>query len=898
MLSPHSALAFRGDEAGDRIVMTRHSLEDWCRKMSARMWGRQRFITQGCTDRQRLSASAVPGAKVVLYRAPPGYGKSVQVALAANIRDPEHESAVYINRRSYPDPREVTDSLFAALVLYQIEGPESREALKSDTDTIEALRDALFNARKTIRICLDGPGEGADNGDLIEDLICETPDNVKFFIAPGSAGALPRLSLMTGVVTYGADELAFTEEDLKEPEKLGEVTGIGGSEAGNIIQATGGWPALVRLMCQTPNPDLPPASWPETRSYFRDNLLSVLPRHARRFVCNAAMLEEISAECYDYVYKTQQADQEISFLNEKFALLAPTASSGKRLTMHPVLREYLRSVFSATQRERRSYVLKRVAFWHWRRGEYLHSINVALEASDHRWARVVSDSIILDVALRQGEIEVLRTWFEKVPARTIKKIASLGIGYAWTLYFSQQARQAEEMLASSRHPISRGLGSLDEEGWRELVKAIGKATHDELPESQALCEKWIDAFGDRNLVGKGAALTCQAFIASSDRRFEELEELLHRAAVANQSSNQLYAFIWLKTAEIQTELFKGDMVRAMHLLRQADKTAEKIGVPKSFLSKMLGVLEVQILLEQDHHLVSPESAQASFDFALNYGVTDILWGCTQTCSRLLYHQGFRDRAMALLEQARLAASERELPRLNILTKVQLAEFTLLNNEELEPPILPDESELIFTPNQNRAIQAHIALVRSMYRLRLGKQFGVAGNYAREALQAASAISDARTRVAAQYCQALAAFALGSSKPAKRMMLDANLHAEHLNCHFTPLWIKEALLSLSPLARNLFDDLPDTAEAATTKDPEVRAGDLSAAPVPGHTDSVITVRQISILKCISNGMTNKAIAERLLVTEDAVKWHLKKIFSELGVTNRVQAVTEARLRGLL
>jgi ATP/maltotriose-dependent transcriptional regulator MalT len=863
--------------------------------MSARMWGRQRFITQGCTDRQRLSASAVPGAKVVLYRAPPGYGKSVQVALAANIRDPEHESAVYINRRSYPDARDVTDSLFAALVLYQLEGPESRGALKSDTDTIEALRDALFNAKKTIRICLDGPGEGADNGDLIEDLICETPGNVKFFIAPGSTGALPRLSLMTGVVTYGADELAFTEEELEE---LGEVTGIDGLEAGNMIQATGGWPALVRLMCQTPNPDLPPASWPETRSYFRDNLLSVLPDNARRFVCNAAMLEEISAECYDYVYKTQQADQEISFLNEKFALLAPTASSGKRLTMHPVLREYLRSVFSATQRERRSYVLKRVAFWHWRRGEYLHSINVALEASDHRWARVVSDSIILDVALRQGEIEVLRTWFEKVPARTIKKIASLSIGYAWTLYFSQQARQAEEMLASSRHPISRGLGSLDEEGWRELVKAIGKATHDELPESQALCEKWIDAFGDRNLVGKGAALTCQAFIASSDRRFEELEELLHKAAVVNQSSNQFYAFIWLKTAEIQTELFKGDMVRAMHLLRQANKTAEKIGVPKSFLSKMLGVLELQILLEQDHHLVSPESAQASFDFALNYGVTDILWGCTQTCSRLLYHQGFRDRAMALLEQARLAASERELPRLNILTKVQLAEFTLLNNEELEPPILPDESELTFTPNQNRAIQAHIALVRSMYRLRLGKQFGVAGNYAREALQAASAISDARTRVAAQYCQALAAFALGSSKPAKRMMLDANLHAEHLNCHFTPLWIKEALLSLSPLARNLFDDLPDTAEAATTKDPEVRADDLSAPPVPGHTDSAITVRQISILKCISNGMTNKQIAERLLVTEDAVKWHLKKIFSVLEVTNRVQAVTEARLRGLL
>jgi DNA-binding NarL/FixJ family response regulator len=59
-----------------------------------------------------------------------------------------------------------------------------------------------------------------------------------------------------------------------------------------------------------------------------------------------------------------------------------------------------------------------------------------------------------------------------------------------------------------------------------------------------------------------------------------------------------------------------------------------------------------------------------------------------------------------------------------------------------------------------------------------------------------------------------------------------------------------------------------------------------------------MKQISVLKCVSNGMTNREIAERLYVTEDAVKWHMKKIFIKLKVTNRVQAVTEARLHGLL
>lgn len=874
--------------------MTRHGSEDWCRKMSDRMWARQRFMTQGCLDRYRLRASAAPESKVVLYRAPPGYGKSVQVAFAANTRNQDPGSVVYINTRSYPDSYKVTARLFAELVLYQMKGLGSGRVITTEANSIESLRDTLFNAKKTIKICLDGVNEANHIATLVEDLICETPTNVKFFIAPDSARELARFSMMVDAVTYGADELAFTEGELSE------LLGIDGPEAIKIMKATGGWPALVRFRCQTPYPNLPPASWPETRSYFKDNLLSVLHDNAKTFLCNAAMLEEISAECYNYVYKTEYADQEISFLSEKFALLAPSPSSGKSMVMHPVLREYMRSIFNANHRERRSYVLKRVAFWHWRRDEYFHSIHAAQEANDHRWARVVSENIILDLAVRQGEIEVLRTWFEKIPIRTIKKTIALSIGYAWTLYFSQQARQAQAILSSSRHPISRGVGNHGKDGWLELVTAIGKATHDELLKSQTLCEKWIKSFGDRNFVGKGAALTCQAFIASSDRRFEEFEKLSHKAGVANRSSNQYYAFIWLKTAEILTELFKGDIAWAMHRLRQANETAENIGVPRFFFSKMFAVLELQILLEKNHHIVTHESAQATFDFALKYGVTDILWVCTQNLSRLLHYQGFQDRGMALLEQVFSTACERGLPRLKTLAKVQLAEFTLLNSAQLEPPILPEESELTFLPNQNLAIMAHVFLVKSMYNLRLGKHFAVAETYAKQSLKCANSISDARTKVTAQYCQALAAFALGSLKLAKRRIIDANLLAEHLNCHFTRLWIKEALLSLSSIEHDIFDELPDdrSSNVKVTKKLLLKTEDSSASPMSGHTHSNITIKQLSVLKCASNGMTNREIAERLGVTEDAVKWHMKKIFSELNVTSRVQAITEARLRGLL
>ncbi len=65
------------------------NLENWCLRMSDRMWARQRFITQGCIERGRLKASAESESKVILYRAPLGYGKSVQVAFEAGTQGRE-----------------------------------------------------------------------------------------------------------------------------------------------------------------------------------------------------------------------------------------------------------------------------------------------------------------------------------------------------------------------------------------------------------------------------------------------------------------------------------------------------------------------------------------------------------------------------------------------------------------------------------------------------------------------------------------------------------------------------------------------------------------------------------------------------------------------------------------
>jgi predicted ATPase/DNA-binding CsgD family transcriptional regulator len=58
------------------------------------------------------------------------------------------------------------------------------------------------------------------------------------------------------------------------------------------------------------------------------------------------------------------------------------------------------------------------------------------------------------------------------------------------------------------------------------------------------------------------------------------------------------------------------------------------------------------------------------------------------------------------------------------------------------------------------------------------------------------------------------------------------------------------------------------------------------------------REIEILGLISNGLSNREISQKLLISTETVKWYNKQIFSKLGVNSRTQAVNIANRHGLL
>ncbi|MFN8418606.1 MAG: response regulator transcription factor [Anaerolineae bacterium] len=65
-----------------------------------------------------------------------------------------------------------------------------------------------------------------------------------------------------------------------------------------------------------------------------------------------------------------------------------------------------------------------------------------------------------------------------------------------------------------------------------------------------------------------------------------------------------------------------------------------------------------------------------------------------------------------------------------------------------------------------------------------------------------------------------------------------------------------------------------------------------------TPHPLSEREVEILRLLSDGLSNREIAEQLFLATGTVKWYLGEIYSKLHVNSRTQAIARARDARLL
>lgn len=108
--------------------------------------------------------------------------------------------------------------------------------------------------------------------------------------------------------------------------------------------------------------------------------------------------------------------------------------------------------------------------------------------------------------------------------------------------------------------------------------------------------------------------------------------------------------------------------------------------------------------------------------------------------------------------------------------------------------------------------------------------------------------------------------------------------------WSALWNEGRALSLSQVITTAQHDEPTpVAGLAPGNDDGLRVAE---------TGEVLTPREVDVLRLIAQGQRNRAIAERLMISEKTVQHHISNIFAKLNVADRSQAMVWAIQHQLL
>ena len=108
-----------------------------------------------------------------------------------------------------------------------------------------------------------------------------------------------------------------------------------------------------------------------------------------------------------------------------------------------------------------------------------------------------------------------------------------------------------------------------------------------------------------------------------------------------------------------------------------------------------------------------------------------------------------------------------------------------------------------------------------------------------------------------------------------------------------------LKNLEP--EQLFDILEQTRKGEPALSGIMMARILEEFQRPGEPPVVqedLTERELEVLHLVVEGATNAEIAERLVISENTVKMHLRNILDKLHLRNRIQAAVYAVRRGIV
>lgn len=538
---------------------------------------------------------------------------------------------------------------------------------------------------------------------------------------------------------------------------------------------------------------------------------------------------------------------------------------------------------------------RRASHWYEAHGLPAEAVRHALATEDLALAADVIERVIQTAtAWSRGEVARLTGWLDALPGPLLRARPALGLHASRALYLAGQMDRSQQLLQQAEQSLRDRAGKTAEA--QELLalatvyRAAISAMHGErLSEAIRITSRLLarPSAVDRHTAARAA----DTLGLAHELRGELLEAgraYLQSARLA-ESAGVRYLALNARCEAAMVQIEQGQLALASQTCREAlDLAADEEIAPAGLAWAILG----EIARERNELEKAERYLSTGIELSRQGGITDDLRYSFLFLARLKQAQGEPQAALENWRQADLLLQAYNIPRLAALSAAERARLHLAQGNLAQAGHWAQEYQ------QARASQSS-SYLREGEDLILARFFQASGrpdaalDIVRPIAVAARPAARTRSVIQALLLQALALEQQQQSAAAAEALREALALAAPEG--FMRLFIDEGdpVANLLPRLRSsapAFVDrvlaVLDTEHPATTPAPE------TVTPPPAHLIEPLTEREQELLELLVRGLTNREIAEELVITEGTAKWHVHNIYQKLDVSSRAEAIARA------
>jgi LuxR family maltose regulon positive regulatory protein len=626
--------------------------------------------------------------------------------------------------------------------------------------------------------------------------------------------------------------------------------------------------------------------------YLAEEVLSRQSEDVRNFLLTTSILERLSGPLCDAILGEAQynAQEILEYLDRSNLFLIALDDERTWFRYHHLFADLLRARLRQSQPARVTTLHLLASDWFDQNGFTAEAIQHSLAAADHERAANLIEQYG-PVRWSAGDPAILML-LRHLPSDILNKRPRLGLYQAWMLIAQGQSEAALALLNSLKKHLPPSDANADIL-WVEALIHLLNAYADPEIEAQAQVDlpdyHALERIPEQDLALRNSADFLYAIMLNRQGAFDRAAQILRDSLERSHSANQAVVVSLAVPLLARIVIMQGRLPEAAALCQKYLETGLERGKPGFYSAGSLNIVLGEVLLEWNDLENAEQQIRAGI--RANTPWQNVVWDAIGYSDLVVVQSAKGDLAKAVEtweELKSLLHRRTQIPDIEEELATVQARLWLAQGDQQNVDAWADQVSLSkpldHLQGWPRVTLARVRLAQGRYREAqhiletLSKQPGARQRPHRQVrIDLLLALALYRQNQLPQALQELeACFVIAEPGGYCRVFLDSGSPAKELLVAY--------LRSPAPRYRAYAQKLVDAFPSGSPSVSNIKTATLVEP---------LTSRESEVLGLMAAGFSNRQIAEKLILSEGTVKFHVHSILVKIGVNSRTQAIIKGK-----